>query len=294
MNRMVIDSSSRHPFRGGVPVETPCFGATIVRRKQVAGFDISEYDFRERVSRDWHAFDLFGVSYALSGSACDLLRDGERVATRDQVYFEPPDVPHRSLTGPFRVLGIHWKPGTSELDSRLPRGSENYGPIDGSTIRMLMLRLRRELHRDDAAARVALHGLSLEVVAALQRGSERTDDPHRPTWLARAEEYLRASFRDPISLIDLALELDLSPAHVARSFHSHAGCTVGEFVRQLRIADAAVALRADNRPIAAIALQAGFGDQAAFSRAFKTCTGHTPREFRTDPRRINPRTMRNA
>jgi len=288
MRSMVMDSSWDRSLRGGVPVETPGMGATPVRRALIAGFEVGEYIFQEPVSRGWHAFELFGVTYALSGSARDLLRDGERVASPRQVCFEPPEVPHRSITGPFRVVALYWKPGTSELDASLPQGSENYGPVDGATIRHTMRRIRRELHRDDAAARVALHGLSLEVVAALQREADRVRDRRRPVWVARAEEYLRASFRETISLTDLALELNLSPAHVARSFHTHAGCTVGEFVRELRMTDAADALRSGVQPIVEIALRAGFNDQAAFSRAFKVFSGSTPGEFRTDRRRIHP------
>jgi len=55
--------------------------------------------------------------------------------------------------------------------------------------------------------------------------------------------------------------------------------TLGEYVRTLRIEEAARLLEQD-MPLSAIALVVGFYDQAHFSNAFKTVTGFTPSSYR--------------
>lgn len=73
-----------------------------------------------------------------------------------------------------------------------------------------------------------------------------------------------------------------------RSFHCYfpalTGYRFGEYVRRRRLSAAAAALRSAEMSILAIAIDCGYDSHEAFSRAFKTEFGLTPREFRTSER----------
>src|SRR5438309_1537917 len=73
-------------------------------------------------------------------------------------------------------------------------------------------------------------------------------------------------------------------AHVARVFRAFKNCTLGEYVRALRIKHAAQRMARTDASLAEIAAATGFSDQSHFSRTFKRQTGLLPSEFRASLR----------
>jgi AraC-like DNA-binding protein len=55
---------------------------------------------------------------------------------------------------------------------------------------------------------------------------------------------------------------------------------MSEYVRKLRVEKARKELLTTDKPLSTIAFDAGFSDQAHFSRVFKELTGLTPGAFR--------------
>jgi AraC family transcriptional regulator len=144
-------------------------------------------------------------------------------------------------------------------------------------------RLAHELRAEDGAARLAVEGLVLELLARVARAPERP--PRRPpAWLRAATELVNARFRETFRVADVACAVGIHPVHLARVFRLHHGRTIGEEVRRLRIDWAAAELARSERPLAAIALEAGFADQSHFTRAFKAHLGVTPGRYRETAR----------
>ena len=71
----------------------------------------------------------------------------------------------------------------------------------------------------------------------------------------------------------------MQPPMLALS-HRRYGCTVGEYVRRLRIEFACRELSDSEKPLAFIAQNAGFFDQSHFSKTFKLLTGQSPAAYR--------------
>jgi len=104
-----------------------------------------------------------------------------------------------------------------------------------------------------------------------------------PAVIARVTKALRAveRLRDrEVTVVDLAREAGLSPYHFLRTFQRLTGITPHQYVRRLRLRDAASSLIASSRKIVDIALDSGFGDVSNFNRAFKAEFGVSPRAFR--------------
>src|SRR5262249_2353682 len=102
----------------------------------------------------------------------------------------------------------------------------------------------------------------------------------RPAGLASAEERLRARGREKVALGELAQAAGVHPAHLARTFRSRYGVSVGEYGRRLRLAWTVGELARGERPLAEVALEAGFADQSHFTRVFKRYVGSTPARYR--------------
>ena len=66
---------------------------------------------------------------------------------------------------------------------------------------------------------------------------------------------------------------------VAQAFRRRYGCTIGEYLRECRVARAASALRG-RQPISSNAHDSGFADHSHLSRVFRRVVGCTPAEYR--------------
>lgn len=92
--------------------------------------------------------------------------------------------------------------------------------------------------------------------------------------------YVSAHFRDEVTLDDLSRVCGLSKFHFIRKFHEEAGLTPGVFLQCYRVAQAMDQLARSRRPIHEIARDVGYGDAAAFSRAFRRVAGVQPYAYR--------------
>lgn len=79
---------------------------------------------------------------------------------------------------------------------------------------------------------------------------------------------------------ELAQACLMSRATFARTFRQVAGATPAAVLAELRMAQAALWLARDARPVGAIAEAVGYGSEAAFHRMFKRCHGVGPGAFR--------------
>jgi AraC family transcriptional regulator len=127
---------------------------------------------------------------------------------------------------------------------------------------------------DDLGA-LAAEAIVKEMLVTLTRlGTARRRGP--PPWRWRAQELLHARFSERVRLADVAHEVDVHPAHLARAFKDQFGISVGAYVRRLRLDWAAGELERSDMSLAEVALAAGFADQSHFTRVFRRYTGFTP------------------
>lgn len=142
-------------------------------------------------------------------------------------------------------------------------------------------RLAGELQAADEAGAVAVEGLVLELVAALVRVPGTPSVARRsPRWLVDAEELVRAQYLAPLSVAEIARVVGVHPATLARAWRARFGGSIGERVRGLRVEHAARLLRETTRPLAEVAVAAGFYDQSHFTNVFRRQVGVTPGGYR--------------
>jgi AraC family transcriptional regulator len=144
----------------------------------------------------------------------------------------------------------------------------------------LALRLYREFQSADSAAPLAIKGLALEVLAEASRRGTTSATRTPPLWLRRAQDMIRERFAETLTLGAIADAVAVHPVHLARAFRRVHGCSIGEYVRRLRVDFACRALSNSALPLAAIAISAGFADQSHFTGVFRRQTGLTPLSFR--------------
>jgi AraC family transcriptional regulator len=158
------------------------------------------------------------------------------------------------------------------LGERLFFPAEPFTPLTRS--------LLAELTSPDQFSRISVEALLLELLAAMGRLGSAQAPVARRSWVVRADDMIRALYRSPLSVTDVAAEVGVQPATLARAYRRTYGCSVGERIRVLRLDHAAMQLAESDVAIASIALDAGFYDQSHFTNAFRAHFGTTPARYR--------------
>lgn len=149
-----------------------------------------------------------------------------------------------------------------------------------------LARVMQMLHRDFSNPEVSLlekesrfYSLVLEMVRRHTRVRLNLPSPGREDpGMARVKAYIHAHHHRNVSLCDLAETAALSKYHMLRVFKLCTGMTPHAYLNLVR-ASAAKQMMPHGRPLAQIALDAGFFDQSHLNRIFKKVYGITPGQY---------------
>lgn len=101
-----------------------------------------------------------------------------------------------------------------------------------------------------------------------------------PAWLIRARQIVDDRYHEVMNLETVAREVGVSPARLARAFRACFRLPLGAYQQRRRVERAALSLATTDIPLARLAVEAGFCDQAHFTRHFRRHMGQTPGSFR--------------
>ena len=131
---------------------------------------------------------------------------------------------------------------------------------------------------DEQLASIMIHIILRNLTTHVTRGPNADQFAH--PLVSKAIDYLYYYYSAPITVKEMARDLDVSQYYLIRLFKDDTGFTPHEYLQRIRLRNA-MEMMADNRKtIESIALQCGFNSASHFSRSFRKNTGQTPSEFR--------------
>lgn len=92
-------------------------------------------------------------------------------------------------------------------------------------------------------------------------------------------DFVQGHLDEELSLLALAEQAHVSPFHFARQFRATVGLPPHQFVLRQRVQKSLRLIKTGRLPLAQIAVEAGFHDQAHFTRAFRRIMGVTPGSY---------------
>jgi AraC-like DNA-binding protein len=139
-----------------------------------------------------------------------------------------------------------------------------------------------ECESDQPHSRLYGDNLSMALLLALSRLTAAK--PSRsirqgqlaPWQLRRVTDYLAAHLADDVPLQTLSDLVKLSRSYFSRAFKISTGLAPHQWLLQARIGKAKQLLLETDRPLAQIAIDVGFADQAHFTRTFRREAGESP------------------
>jgi AraC family transcriptional regulator len=266
-----------------MPISPAQFYGALSRSWSVRGVTLAETCYQPDAVVPSHVHDRALFCLVLDGG---LIERNERETTlydAGSLFFHPAGQAHSHRFGraPTRCFSIQVADGWA-------RRAQEHGlpcperPLDLRSTRApwWATLMHRELARSDDASDLIVEGLLLAMMGEAARALLPATPRSVPPWLRRARELVDNSGRARLHLGRIASEVGVHPVHLSRSFHRYFGTTMSEYLRRRRLEEARDRLATGDRPIARIALDAGFADQSHFSRAFKQVMGVTPGRYR--------------
>jgi AraC family transcriptional regulator len=98
--------------------------------------------------------------------------------------------------------------------------------------------------------------------------------------LRNVHEYIASNLSQDVSLSEAAAVAGMEKKYFSTFFHKKVGICFRYWLMSVRVEEARRLMRLRDFSITEIAFMIGFRDLRTFERAFKRCTGLTPREFK--------------
>jgi len=253
----------------------------VLRSQEISGFTISDDSYPPGFELPKHHHQHAYLTYVLEGSYLEIYEGNTSVCGRGALRFLPAGETHENRFEDG-VRCLHVRIDQSVLD-RLREHSpvlRKPSEINGIASTWLAKRLYNEFCQRDTVSPLAMEGVILEILAEGARSGAKTLYGRAPRWLQRAREIVEARFLESLSLSEIASAVGVHHVHLSREFRKHHHCTIGDFIRRLRVEHACRLLSHSETMLAEIALTCGFSDQSHFSLTFKRYMGLTPSKFR--------------
>jgi AraC-like DNA-binding protein len=128
-------------------------------------------------------------------------------------------------------------------------------------------------------SRLLLHLATAPLIPKNRRDLHSSDDV-RDVILESINRYVREHLHRAVTIGDIAEELGYSVSHLRAVFRDRLGVSLGRYMRESRLSEAAQLLQKSEFNVSEIGERCGFESLYAFSRAFRKAYGIPPRTYR--------------
>ncbi len=98
--------------------------------------------------------------------------------------------------------------------------------------------------------------------------------------MAGLKQYIHQNLDRPLSLVELAASIYVTPNYLCRFFKKHTGTSPLQYIQQLKIEEAIKRLLYTDYSVQMISEQLGYSSASYFARVFSTHTGVSPTAYR--------------
>ncbi|MFC5410338.1 helix-turn-helix transcriptional regulator [Larkinella bovis] len=214
------------------------------------------------------------ISFVLQGGNVERRKATQLERGPGSVTFYHAGEAHQTIQKRFPAQHINLEiAGTLLKQYQLSEDVLGQGILKNPNVALTMIRLYKECIINDNFLAPSV-GMLLVALTP-----DKVLKTVKPRWVERIEELLQDSWNQPLTLQDLALETGIHPVTISKYFPRYFHCTLGEYIRTLRVSKALQLMRTSTLSLTEIAYLCGFADQSHFSRTFQQLTGFTPKRY---------------
>ena len=224
-----------------------------------------------------HCHENSHISFVLSGGNLEKRRNTEVERTSGKITFYHSGEYHQStcLKNYSRHINLELQPQFLN-ENGINESLLNLAVANSPDAKFLLLKTYKELNSDDKWSSVSIKLILFELI---NHYSYLQYNRRNHFWIDKVDEILHDNIHEQLSLNYLSNILDMHPVTISKQFHKYFSCTLGEYVRKLRIEKALNLIKTSQYTLTEIAYECGFSDQSHFTRTFKALTGLLPTQF---------------
>jgi AraC family transcriptional regulator len=225
---------------------------------------------------DLHFHENTHISFVLHGGCREKRHDAYERLPGKLTYYSAGE-PHQVMTvaDHSRHINIEIEPLFFREHS-IAEGGLFAALAKNPDATFLMLQIYKELVASDEFSRPSIDLLLLDLV----HQADKWMNPERnPSWVRLVKEQLHDQWDQRLSLQQLAACAGVHTVTISKYFSRYHSCTLGEYMRKLKVEKALYLIKSSDRSLTDIAYACGFADQSHFIRVFKEVTGFLPAAY---------------
>ena len=245
-------------------------------------FELRDIRYSAGFAAPEHTHEECCFQIVLQGSFAERSADQEDTYPTGSLLFRPKGFFHENppFDTPTRSLCVRLD--NTEFPTHFSALAERRSAVFVRSPQVLAIghRIRREMGGSDDLTPLLVEAACIETLGLLTREARRGTERGSSNLASDAAALVQAHLFSTLRLQDIAQELGVTRYVLARSFQAQWGCSLGEYVRNLRLQAAHRLLEETRRPVGDIAYETGFADQSHLTRCFRQHFGITPAHLR--------------
>lgn len=230
---------------------------------------------------DWHTHQNPYFTFLLTGNMLETNKKESYECSEGTLLFHNWQDAHCNIKRPGYTRGFHIELEKDFFERyQLPLNQlEGSLKLDNPVLKLLFRSMYLETKYTGAIEILAIRE-SLFKVFGLLANVRKQETARQPAWVKKIKEALNDADTSLLSWDALAALAQVHPVHLSRQFPKYFHTTVGDYLKKLRIEQAAGLLSKKAVPLTQIGYECGFADQSHFIRSFKQAVGVTPLQYR--------------
>jgi AraC family transcriptional regulator len=247
----------------------------------INGLTIVDSEFYHYTNCPWHYHQNAHFAFTTKGHLVETHKKREIQLSAGSLLYNHSQDPHCNSRYSEHVAALH-----VDIDVRwFSKYNINFLQIEGvreikdTVQKNIFHHLFKEARCFDSASPLAIEAMILQSVSELNR-TDHLLTTAKPSWVIKIRDLLYDRYSEPLSLQEVALDMNLHPVYLCQKFPFYFNCSFGDYIRKIRIEKAVELIF--NKPhlsLTKIAYSCGFSDQSHFTRLFRKHIGITPSAF---------------
>ncbi|KAF2336329.1 helix-turn-helix domain-containing protein [Flavobacterium daemonense] len=241
------------------------------------GIAVVETEYQNKVYEGWHSHNNAHITLFLKGGTTEKRKNFSETVGPGSLLFYHSDELHLNQNTLLPSRNINIEIEENLLKELFISEAQIEKSIQNSVhAKSLILKIFKE---SQAADHFTNDNVKM-LFAQLSNTNEHLERFEKsPFWVKSLKELLNDCWNENPNLNELAQILNLNPISISKHFPRYFGCTLGEYMRRIKINRSLSLIHSNEINLTEVALECGFADQSHFIRTFKNQTGFLPKQF---------------